>query len=308
MKIIQMKAFHELMLTGSVSAAARNLNRSQPALSSLISGFEDELGMKLFERRNGRLHPVPESYYLQEECSELLGRVNTLQKNMQGIKALSSGKVEIVTMPGPSVFLIPELIANFSVEKSDVKCDLISRSSEVVFQLVAAQQYDLGIADHYEGKAESTSLVKEHIFQFDCLCAVPADDPLAMMSSISPGDLAEKPLAFINSGHEVSTKLEQVFAESQIKPNVKFTAQYFIPLLTYVERKLAYSIVDPIAAESYRLYKLNDGGVVFRPFKPNTTYRVSILTPAYRPASLLTQSLTNALIEEMNRLGGVLLS
>jgi len=308
MKISQMKAFHELMLTGSVSAAARNLNRSQPAVSALISGLEDELGMKLFERRNGRLHPVPESFYLQEECSELLGRVSTLQKNIQGIKALNSGKIEIVTMPGPSVFLLPKLIADFTVDKSNVTTEMISRSSEIVFQLVAAQQYDLGVADHFQGRARNTSLLKERIFRFDCMCALHRDDPFAKKECISPGDLDNKPLATLYSDHELFGNVERIFRDSKMSLNVKFTTQYFIPLLTFVERNLAYAIVDPIAAESYRLYKGEGGSLVFRPFIPAASYSISVLTPAYRPASLLTRSLTEKLIEEMQRLGGKLIA
>lgn len=308
MKIIQMKAFHELMLTGSVSEAARNLNRTQPAISSLIASLEDELGMKLFQRRNGRLHPVPESYYLQEECSELLGRMNTLQKNMQDIKALDSGKIEVVTMPGPSVFLLPNLIANFSIEKPEIESSLMSRSSEIVFQLVAAQQYDLGIADFIEGRAANTSLVKENIFSFNCLCALHPDDPLSNKEFISPEDLDNKPIATLSSDHELYGNLERAFRQSNAKLNIKFITRYFIPLLSYVEKNLAYATVDPIAMESYRLYKGNTAELIFKPFKPSLVYRISVLTPAYRPASLLTQSFTQIIMSEMHRLGGKLIS
>ncbi|MEM7214105.1 MAG: LysR substrate-binding domain-containing protein [Pseudomonadota bacterium] len=307
MKIMQMKAFHELMLTGSVSEAARNLNRSQPAISALIAGLEDDLGMKLFERRNGRLHPVPEAQYLQEECAELLGRINTLQQNMQGIKELDSGKLELVSMPGPSVFLLPNLIADFAEEKPEIESVLISRSSDVVFQLVSAQQYDLGIADYSEGKAENTSLVREDIFEFDCLCALHSDDPFAVKDVITPKDLEGRPLASLYSDHDVYDKIGQAFAEQNVDFRVNFTSRYFIPLFTYVERKLAYAIVDPIAMESYRLYKGDQGDLVFRPMMPSIKFLISVLTPVHRPAPLITQSFTKKLKQEMVRLGGRLL-
>ena len=54
MNLKQLSAFREVMLTGSVSEAARNLYRSQPAISSLIAGLEDDIGFKLFARRGGR--------------------------------------------------------------------------------------------------------------------------------------------------------------------------------------------------------------------------------------------------------------
>lgn len=305
MKINQMNAFNELMLTGSVSEAARNLNRSQPAISALIAALEDEFGMKLFERRNGRLHPVPEAFYLKEECSELLGRIDTLQKSMQGIKALDSGKLEIVSMPGPSVFLLPHLVADFAAKKDDIECALISRSSEAVFQLVAAQQYDLGISDYADGKADNTSLVSEKLFRFDCHCVVPKDDPLAKKKFITPEDLDNKPLATLYKGHEIYNNTARIFSDRGQRMNVKFTTQYFVPLLTYVEKKLAYAMVDPITVEGYRLGKGGEAEVVFIPFKPAVNYRVSVLTPDYRPASLLTRSFTKILIDELERLGGV---
>ena len=305
MKINHMQAFNELMLTGSVSGAARNLNRSQPAISALISSLEDEFGMKLFERKNGRLHPVPEAHYLHEECSELLGRIDRLQKNMQGIRALKGGRLDIACMPGPSVFLLPNMVADFALEKPDIECSLISRSSEAVFQLVAAQRYDLGIADHIVGKVDSTSLVSERHFHFDCLCAIPKGDKLAQKSVIKPRDLDNKPLATLFEGHEIHTNLRRVFSDTGQRLNLKFTTQYFIPLLTYVEKQIAYAIVDPIAVESYRLSRSTDQGLVFKPFSPVLRYTVSVLTPDYRPASRLMKSFHHSLVTKLADLGGV---
>ncbi len=64
------------MLTGNVSQAARNLHRTQPSISALISGLEQELGMRLFERRKGQLHPVPEARYLLEETIAILDKIS----------------------------------------------------------------------------------------------------------------------------------------------------------------------------------------------------------------------------------------
>lgn len=62
MNLKQLRAFREVMLTRSVSEAARSLYRTQPTISALIAGLEDEIGYKLFERRGRRLHPLPETH------------------------------------------------------------------------------------------------------------------------------------------------------------------------------------------------------------------------------------------------------
>ena len=59
LSIKQLEAFREVMRTGSISEAARILNRTQPAVSSLISNLEEELGVSLFERQRGRLIRTP---------------------------------------------------------------------------------------------------------------------------------------------------------------------------------------------------------------------------------------------------------
>lgn len=303
MNLKQMIAFNELMLTGSVSEAARNLNRTQPTVSHQIASLEDSLGMKLFERRNGRLHAVPEAQYLFEECSELLQRIETLSQNMRRMKAKTRGELRVVSMPGPSVFFLPELIAQQFGSHPEITSTLLTRSSEAVLKLVSSQQYDLGIADHEPTAHAKTALVSTRVFRFECHCAVPALDPLAKRSSITPNDLDGRPMALLFPEHVSHHRSMRAFEASGCVLNVRFVTQYFIPLLTYVEKGLAYSIVDPLTMEAYRLYRRDHQDIVFRPFKPLIDFTVAILTPKCRPASLLASAFIERLAKVFETLG-----
>ena len=195
MNLNQMKAFNAVMLTGSVSEAARNLHRTQPAVSAQIAGLESALGMQLFERRNGRLHPVPEAYYLHEECTELLHRMDSIRNNMRGIKVLDRGILKIASMPGPSVVVLPSMIVNHLGAHINARNTLISRSSDAVFELVAAQQFDIGLADYRTGAVHESSLLSQTVYSFECVCAVPGNGELADKHRITPQDLSDKPFA-----------------------------------------------------------------------------------------------------------------
>lgn len=111
MNIKQMVAFRELMRTGSVSRAAQNLHRTQPAISYLIKSLEDELNMALFIREGKRLIPVPEATYLLKECENILRRIEIIGENLERMKNVEQGELRIVSMPGPASFFIPDLIA-----------------------------------------------------------------------------------------------------------------------------------------------------------------------------------------------------
>ncbi len=85
--------------------------------------------------------------------------------------------------------------------------------------------------------------------------------------------------------------------------NVRFETVYFIPMFTYVERGLAYAVVDPLSAESYKLFSRGEPSIVFRPFRPVVPLVASIMTPTHRPLSNLAQSFHALLRDEVHRIG-----
>ena len=288
LKVSQILAFNEVMLTGSISQAARHLHRTQSSISATIAGIEDELQMSLFERRNGRLHPVPEAHYLQNECAEILRRLETVSDNMHRIKSLQSGELHIASMPGPSVFFLPNLIAQHGSERPDVRTNLVSRSAEGVYRLISSQHYDFGLADYSPDQTNESSLIDSEVFEFRCQCALHADHPLADNPVLSPRDLDTVPLATLSAENSVHTEIQNAFAQQGLRPGIRHTTQYFLSLFNYVEKKLACAIVDPISIESYRAYKESkQTPLLFRPFSPAVYFRVALITPRHRPSSVI---------------------
>jgi len=299
MNIRQLAAFREVMLTGSMSEAARNLNRTQPAVSAQIAGLEDQVGLKLFVRREGRLHPVPEAHYLLSEATAVLDRLSTVARTFDGLRNMESGTIHIVAMPGPSVFLLPELVSRFVKDRKNINVSLISRSSFQAEQLLSAQRYDVGLVDRDPDLPTTSSLLNSQDFSYDCLCAVPADDPLASQNTISASDLSNKPLATLYNDHPSCKQLMAIFQQQELTFNRRFETQYFIPLLTFVEQNLAYAVVDPLSAASYRLYRGKDEHIVFRPFKPNVEFAASLITPSHRPLSSVANAFVDFLAAEL---------
>lgn len=270
------------MLTGSFSEAARNLNRTQPAVSAMISSLERDLGCELFIRRGGRLHPVPEALYLLEEAKDILDRIGAAQRNMQRVGSLERGELRIVSMPGPSVVLLPQFISRFVATRKEVHVTMMTQSSLQVQRLVASQQFDLGLADlGYQDGVES-NLIAHDMVEMSCVCAIPADDPLAQKSVITPTDLAQRTIASLLESHPTHTHLRNAFDTAGIPFAPRYEAQYFFPLLSFVSAGLACAIVDPLTQESYRLTQPAHPNVIFRPFRPILPLVFSVVTPRHR--------------------------
>lgn len=298
----QLTAFREVMLTGTVSEAARNLYRTQPAISSLIANLEDDIGFKLFVRRGGRLHPVPEAHYLFEEAGGIINRLDAAERTIKSVRDLDHGTIRVASMAGPSVFMLPDLIGRFVEGREQVQVSLITRSSIQVQQLISVQQYDMGLADLGFVGTDRSPLVDYEVLSFECLCAVPANDPLADKEFVTATDLDGKPMAVLYSDHPAFSYIESAFAEMGAQLNVRFETVYFIPMFTYIERGLAYAIVDPLSAESYKLFSRSEPKIVFRPFRPAVQMVSSIMTPAHRPLSNLAQAFHAQLSDELHRI------
>lgn len=283
LSIRQLQTFREIMRTGSVSAASRVLGRSQPSVSAMLANLEAELGFDLFERRKGRLVPKSEAHFFFEETEEILDRINRSAQTMREIGNLDRGRLKVASLPGASLFLLPQIVANFVKDRPNVDVSIMTRTSIKVRDWVASQQYDVGIVE----MPEQHKLINIQPIELECMCALRKDDPLAAKPVLTPDDLDNAPMAALLKEHLTTRNAERAFSEAGKRFRVRFETSVFIPTLTLVEQGVAYALVDQISAASYRLYRGKEGVLTFRSFRPRLPFDIAVLTPAHRPPSRL---------------------
>ncbi len=288
MNLQQLAVFREVMETGSVSAAARNLGRTQPAISASLKALEANLGMELFEREGRKLVPVPEAHYLLSEAAEILTRVTATETNLVGMRNRSKGSLRIVAMPGPSVYLLPDFVSRIKSGADDLRITLSSRSSPQILNLIAAQAFDVGFCDLSAGTL-NTNLYNAETLGCECLCAVPGDHPLAGRPVIGARDLDGAPMGLLAAGHPTHRDTRAAFDRAGVSIDPRVEAQYFIPLLRFVEAGQICTVLDPLSAESYRRMNGERGRIWFARFEPAVPFGYAIVTPKQRPLSLLAR-------------------
>ena len=80
MNLRHIEIFHAVYVNGSVSAAARALNVSQPSVSKMLRHAESLLGFQLFQRTSGGLVPTEDAHILFAEVREIQDRVHALRE------------------------------------------------------------------------------------------------------------------------------------------------------------------------------------------------------------------------------------
>lgn len=292
----QLQTFREVMRSGSISDASRTLLRTQPAVSTMIGNIERELGFSLFVREHGRLTPTAEAHYFLEEAEEVLDRLDRTVRTMSEFGTLDRGSLRIACHPASSGFFLPKVLAEFLKNRPEVKADLMMRTSQVVEDLIASQEYDIGLAE----TPAPRSSIKIETFDLECVIALPAIDPLAQKDVLTPTDLRDYPMAMLFGDHPVTVATQAAFASCDAALNRRFVLRTFLPSLQLVGAGLCGAVVDRITAATSPA-----PGVVFRKFAPAITSSVSILLPAHRPTSVLTNAFRIHLREQLAQIDGI---
>ena len=141
---------------GSLSAAARRLNRSQPTLGRHIQSLEDALGTALFDRHARGLN-------LSEAGAELLPMARQMQSAMQALSLTAAGQSE--TLEGTvrltasvfaSHYVLPPILARIRAAEpsislvlipSDRPENLLYREADIAVRMYRPTQLDI-VARH----------------------------------------------------------------------------------------------------------------------------------------------------------------
>lgn len=316
MNLTQITAFRAVMDSASLSAAARKLGRTQPAISLSIRALEEALGLKLFERQGRQLIPVPEAHYLHAESGAILDRLAGVTRTMQSLAGGTAGVLSVSAMPGPAAYVFPHFIANAIDTLDQVSLSITSRSSEQIAELVRSQSIDFGFCDAPLGplqgdaapaplgqtgetgetgeakpaaEAEQSYLLDR--ISADCFLALPEDHPLCRFDIVPIAALDGAPMGALQARHMHQKRTLAAFAQSGARFRQVIESQTFLPLLQFIRTGKCLAVVDPLSVINDRPQTGHDSRVVFRPLAQPIRYDYAILSPRYRPLSQVAQKL-----------------
>ena len=99
MRLRHIEVFNAVMLTGTVSAAARQMNVTQPAVSRILAHAELQLGYPLFTRQRNRLAPTPEAQALYPEVQRLMSQLESVRRLSLALRSGEGGTLRVMVVP-----------------------------------------------------------------------------------------------------------------------------------------------------------------------------------------------------------------
>mgnify|MGYP001637336739 CR=1 FL=1 len=279
--------FHAIMTAGNLTEAARMLNTSQPTVSRELARFEQVLGLKLFERSRGRLHPTVQGLRLFEEVQRSWYGLDRIVSAAESLREFRQGELSIVCLPVFSQSFLPSLLQPFLARYPQVNIQIVPQESPLLEEWLSAQRHDLGITEtlHTPAGTERTPLLT-----LNEVCVLPQGHPLSAKSVLTPQDFQGENYISLSLTDSYRQLLDALFLEHQVKRRMVVETHSAASVCAMVRAGVGISVVNPLTALDYAT-----SGVVVRRFSLDVPFTVSLIRPLHRPTSTLVDTFTTHL-------------
>lgn len=245
----QLRAFVAVAKDGSITRAAQRLHLTPSALSMLVSGLENDLGVRLFERTTRRLLLTDAGRALLPAIEQVFERLDSAFDGLRNWADQRSTRLSIATSPLLAAVLVPTLMAALRERFPDVRFELQDLGIAEIAQAVRAGEADVGICT---ADTQILDLQATVLYQDRLVLACREDHPLAGQREVRWSDLPGQPLALMRRGSGLRQLVEQGLGEQAGQLHPAYEVAQVGTAVGLVEAGLAVAVLPWYALSSAR--------------------------------------------------------
>lgn len=210
MNLVHLRTFVNIVEQGSLSAAARALRISQPAVTKQVQRMEAELGLSLLVRGPQRqVELTPAGQRLLAFAQETLARFDAFREEMASLQAIGQGTLTLAASTIPGEHLLPGLLAAFRAEYPQVAVQMsIADTAETAAKLLT-DEADVGVIG---SAVAQPGLCLERLVSDQVVLIVPPDHPLAGRAEVTVEELQGQPFILREEGSGTRRSVTEALA------------------------------------------------------------------------------------------------
>ncbi|MGW7100962.1 LysR family transcriptional regulator [Streptomyces sp. NPDC054838] len=187
MTLDDLRVFVAVCRAGSLSAVARELGRTQPAVSQHVRRLEKETGAALLERHARGVAPTEAGRILLAAAADGIAGLDGALRRLDDLVHGDAGSVRVTTGATTVRHFMSEAVVTFRRRHPEVSLEFqTENSSRSCFAALAADDLDLAwitIGDPVRG------IEQRPVMHLPWVLAVGAEDPLATRPRVEPAEL-----------------------------------------------------------------------------------------------------------------------
>src|SRR5947209_3460452 len=186
----QLRTLIAVSRLGSFSAAGRELNLTQPAISLQIRELEERIGLKLLDRVGKQTRPTTAGRDLIERAERIMAEADNALAAMRGHKEGHAGRVHLGTGPTALAFILPPVLQQLREKHPDIELVVTTGATDEITERMLASVIDLGLTALPVNEAEF-DVVR---VRSDPMVAIFAINDSDIPSVVTPVDIAARRL------------------------------------------------------------------------------------------------------------------
>src|SRR5688500_13370443 len=118
---------------------------TQPTLSMMIQKLEEELGVKIFDRKKQPVSPTREGKEIIARARQVLTQVNGLKQFAKELQGEISGEVHLGIIPTLAPYLLPLFLKPFSKKHPQLKIFIKEMVTDEIILKLKSGELDIGL-------------------------------------------------------------------------------------------------------------------------------------------------------------------
>lgn len=286
----RLRSLQAVARTGSLSAAARELGYTQPAVSHQIATLEAEVGTALIARSGRGVRLTDAGMALADHAEDLLRRLAAAEEEVAAIAGLRAGRVRLAAFPSGSATVVPPALAALRARHPGVSVSLLEAEPAESLPRLRAGELDLVLAFSYAEEPERDLDHDRIALLDDPLHAVlPAGHRLSGRKRLRLAELAGE--TWIAGCPQCRGHLLHECAAAGFEPEIAFSTDDYVAVQALVAAGLGVALLPELS-----LRAATREGVAILPLaeRPARTIQ-AVLAAGRRPPAV--EALLNALTD-----------
>ena len=190
----QLRVLCAIGATGSFSAAADELDYTQPAVSKIVASLERELGTVLVDRETRPIRLTDAGAALARHAEGMLERLRTAEAEVQAIAQLDSGTLSVGVFSSAGAAFFVDALRELRARHPAIQVSITEGMPSALVDSLRAGELDLAIVFDFPqaGEDRGEGLEPHHLLDDPFDVVVPADHKLAEATKVAYSDLSDE--------------------------------------------------------------------------------------------------------------------
>ncbi|KFU75849.1 DNA-binding transcriptional regulator, LysR family [Amycolatopsis lurida] len=245
LNLVQLSVLAAVARHGSMTAAAKELHYTQPAVSHHLARLEAATGAKLVQRIGRGIRLTPEGKLLAARAAEIVGRVEGAEAELAAQVGLRAGRVRLAGFQSILSTIVPGAATALAREHPGLELGLVDEHPGEALRMLREGRIDVALIFRYaDTPREERGLRLVHLLE----------DPIYLLTSEPGQTIADhRESTWIGGCARCQDELVTICGRAGFTPRISMVSDDIVVMQALVAARMGVTTLPRLALRAHRM-------------------------------------------------------